>query len=325
MNGARIIVTKSTVPVGTAGEIRRVITATTPHPVAVISNPEFLKEGAAVEDFMKPDRVVLGGDDSQAIEMLKELYEPFVRTGNPILAMDTASAEMSKYASNSMLAVKISFINEISGLCEKVGADIGQVRRVIGLDRRIGPHFIFPGVGYGGSCFPKDIRAAIAMGDEEVTMPLLRAVEQVNDRQKLILVEKVRGHFGSDLTGRTFAVWGLSFKPRTDDMREAPSVVVIEDLLIKGARVQAYDPEAMAEAKKIFGDRIQFSNRNYEALQGADGLLIITDWNEFRRPNFQRIKEFLKSPVVFDGRNLYDPAEMRRMGFMYYSIGRKNV
>ncbi len=224
-----------------------------------------------------------------------------------------------------MLATKISFINEISGLCEKVGADVGQVRRVIGLDRRIGPHFIFPGVGYGGSCFPKDIRAAIAMGDEEITMPLLRAVEQVNDHQKLILVEKVRGHFGSDLTGRTFAVWGLSFKPRTDDMREAPSVVVIEDLLIKGARVQAYDPEAMAEAKKIFGDRIRYANRNYEALQGADALLIITDWNEFRRPNFQRIKEFLKSPVVFDGRNLYDPAEMRRMGFMYYSIGRKNV
>ncbi|MCH7912006.1 MAG: UDP-glucose/GDP-mannose dehydrogenase family protein, partial [Deltaproteobacteria bacterium] len=195
---------------------------------------------------------------------------------------------------------------------------------VIGLDRRIGPHFIFPGVGYGGSCFPKDIRAAIAMGDEEITMPLLRAVEQVNDHQKLILVEKVRGHFGSDLTGRTFAVWGLSFKPRTDDMREAPSVVVIEDLLVGGARVQAYDPEAMAEAKKIFGDRIRYANRNYEALQGADALLIITDWNEFRRPNFQRIKEFLKSPVVIDGRNLYDPAEMRRMGFTYYSIGRKN-
>lgn len=325
MNGARTIVTKSTVPVGTAGEIRKVMTATTTHPVAVISNPEFLKEGAAVEDFMKPDRVVLGGDDPQAIEMLKELYEPFVRTGNPILAMDTASAEMSKYASNAMLATKISFINEISGLCEKVGADVDQVRRVIGLDRRIGPHFIFPGVGYGGSCFPKDIRAAIAMGDEEVAMPLLRAVEQVNDHQKLILVEKVRGHFGSDLTGRTFAVWGLSFKPRTDDMREAPSVVVIEDLLIKGARIQAYDPEAMAEAKKIFGDRIRYANRNYEALQGADALLIITDWNEFRRPNFQRIKEYLKSPVVFDGRNLYDPAEMRRMGFTYYSIGRKNV
>jgi UDPglucose 6-dehydrogenase len=324
MNDPKTIVNKSTVPVGTAGEIRRVIMELTTHPVAVVSNPEFLKEGAAVEDFMKPDRVVLGGDDPEAIELLKELYDPFVRTGNPILVMDSASAEMSKYASNAMLATKISFINEISGVCEKVGADIGQVRRVIGLDRRIGPHFIFPGVGYGGSCFPKDIRAMIAMREKDLALPLLRAVEEVNEKQKAVLAEKVRGHFGTDLSDRTFAIWGLSFKPRTDDMREAPSTVVIEQLLKGGARIQAYDPEAGAEAKKIFGDRIRYAGRNYEALKGADGLLIITEWNEFRRPNFRRIKELLKNPVIFDGRNIYDPAEMKKLGFTYYSIGRKD-
>lgn len=324
MNGPKTIVNKSTVPVGTAGEIRRVIAALTTHPLAVVSNPEFLKEGAAVEDFMKPDRVVLGSDDPEAIELLKELYDPFVRTGNPILVMDSASAEMSKYASNAMLATKISFINEISGLCEKLGADIGQVRRVIGLDRRIGPHFIFPGVGYGGSCFPKDIRAMIAMRDQDLALPLLRAVEQVNEQQKAVLAEKVESHFGTNLSERTFAIWGLSFKPRTDDMREAPSTVVIEQLLKGGARVQAYDPEAATEAKKIFGDRIRYASRNYEALQGADALLIITEWNEFRRPNFLRIKELLKSPVIFDGRNIYDTTEMKKLGFTYYSIGRKS-
>ncbi|MFQ5852894.1 MAG: UDP-glucose dehydrogenase family protein, partial [Candidatus Binatia bacterium] len=282
------------------------------------------KEGAAVEDFMKPDRVVLGCDNPQAAELLKELYEPFVRTGNPILVMDARSAEMSKYAANAMLAAKISFINEISGLCEKVGGDVGQVRRVVGLDHRIGPHFIFPGVGYGGSCFPKDIRAMIAMGDRELALPMLRAIDQVNERQKQVLVEKVRRHFGPNLSGRTFAIWGLAFKPRTDDMREAPSITVIEGLLKGGANIRAYDPEATGEARKVFGDGIRYASRNYDALQGADALLIITEWNEFRRPNFQRIKDLLRSPVIFDGRNIYDPPEMRRLGFTYYSIGRRD-
>jgi UDPglucose 6-dehydrogenase len=321
MNGSRIVVNKSTVPVGTAEQVATIMKAETSHPVAVLSNPEFLKEGAAVDDFMKPDRVVLGGNDPEALEILKELYEPFVRTGNPILVMDSRSAEMSKYGSNAMLATKISFINEVSTLCEKMGADINQVRRVLGLDQRIGPHFIFPGVGYGGSCFPKDLRAMVSMGQKELEMPLLRAVEQVNEEQKRVLADKVRRHFGPDLSGLTFALWGLSFKPRTDDMREAPSIIVIESLLKDGAQIYAYDPEANGEAKKIFGERIHYAKRNYDALRGADALIVVTEWNEFRRPNFQRIKELLKSPVVFDGRNIYDPAEMRKMGITYYSIG----
>jgi UDPglucose 6-dehydrogenase len=273
---------------------------------------------------MKPDRVVLGGGDPEAIERLKELYEPFVRTGNPILVMDARSAEMSKYASNAMLATKISFINEIAGLCEKVGADVEEVRRAMGLDRRIGPHFIFAGLGYGGSCFPKDTRAVIAMGQPELDLHLLRAVEEVNERQKRVLLDKVKTHFGPDLSSRTFALWGLSFKPRTNDMREAPSIVVIESLLDAGARIQAYDPEAMPEARKIFGDRIGYSSRNYDALNGADALLVLTEWNEFRRPNFATMKKLLKSPVLFDGRNIYDSADLRKLGFTYYSIGRKD-
>ncbi|NIO08832.1 MAG: nucleotide sugar dehydrogenase [Deltaproteobacteria bacterium] len=324
VNERKIVVNKSTVPVGTAEKVAAIMNADASHPVSVLSNPEFLKEGAAVDDFMKPDRVVLGGDDPEALEVLKELYEPFVRTGNPIMTMDARSAEMSKYGSNAMLATKISFINEVAGLCEKMGADINQVRRVIGLDQRIGPHFIFPGVGYGGSCFPKDLRAMVSMGAGELPMSLLRAVEQVNEGQKQVLAEKVTRHFGSDLKGLTFALWGLSFKPRTDDMREAPSVIVIESLLKGGARIQAYDPEATQECKKIFGDRIQYAKRNYDALRGADALIVITEWNEFRRPNFGRIKELLNKPVVFDGRNIYDPVEMRKLGFTYYSIGRQD-
>ena len=320
MDGANIVVNKSTVPVGTADLIRSLIAQGTSHPFAVLSNPEFLKEGAAIEDFMKPDRVVLGGSDEHAIGVLRELYEPFVRTGNPILVMDSRSAEMTKYAANALLATKISFINEVAGLCEKMGADVDEVRRAIGLDRRIGPHFIFPGAGYGGSCFPKDIRAMINMDSQE-ELPLLRAVEKVNERQKGILVEKVLRHFG-DIRGRIFAVWGLSFKPRTDDMRDAPSIVVIEALLEAGAGVRAFDPVASGEARKIFGDRIQYAKRNYDALENADALLILTEWNEFRRPDFQRIKERLKHAVIFDGRNLYDPAELRKKGFRYYSIGR---
>ncbi len=324
MDSRKIIVTKSTVPVGTADQIKQWISEETSHPFAVISNPEFLKEGAAIDDFMKPDRVVLGGDDAEAMESVKELYEPFVRTGNPILVMDSRSAEMSKYAANAMLATKISFINEVSRLCEKTGADISEVRRAIGLDRRIGAHFIFPGVGYGGSCFPKDIRAMISMGGDAPEMLLLKAVEQVNERQKGILVEKVQRHFGANLSGLTFAVWGLAFKPRTDDMRDAPSITVIEELLKAGARVQAFDPEATEEARKVFGDRIHYTDRNYDALAGASALLILTEWNEFRRPDFRRIKQLLKNPVIFDGRNIYDSPDLQKVGFKYYSIGRNH-
>jgi UDPglucose 6-dehydrogenase len=324
MEDYKIIVNKSTVPPGTAEEIKRIISGITSQPFAVASNPEFLKEGAAIDDFMKPDRVIIGGDDPKALEVLKELHDPFVRTGNPILIMDTRSAEMSKYASNAMLATKISFINEMASLCEKKGADIEHIRRAIGLDRRIGPSFIFPGVGYGGSCFPKDIRAMIAMGDKNLQLPLLRAVDEVNELQKRALPAKVKAHFGADLNGRTVAVWGLSFKPRTDDMREAPAITVIESLLEAGARVQAYDPRAMSEARKIFADRIVYARSSYEAVRGADALLIITEWNEFRSPNLQRLKEALKNPVIFDGRNLFDPSELKKLGFAYYGIGRGN-
>ena len=324
MNGRKVVVNKSTAPVGTAERVKAIMAPIAKHPFAVVSNPEFLKEGAAVDDFMKPDRVVLGSDDAQAIEQMKELYEPFVRTGNPILVMDSRSAEMSKYAANAMLATKISFINEVSNLCEKVGADVNEVRRAIGLDRRIGPHFIFPGVGYGGSCFPKDVRAAVAMGEPELELPLLRSVEKVNERQKKLLVDKIMRHFGKDLKGRTFAVWGLSFKPRTDDMRDAPAIVIIDCLLEAGAAIQAHDPEAMGEARKIFADRIGYFRRNYDALKGADALIIVTEWNEFRRPNFATIKQQLKQPVIFDGRNIYDPEDLRKLGFTYFSIGRRD-
>ncbi len=324
MDGFKIIVTKSTVPVGTADRLKSWISEETTQPFAVVSNPEFMKEGAAVEDFMKPDRVVLGGDNAEAIDAVKELYEPFLRTGNPILTMDSRSAEMSKYAANAMLATKISFINEVARLCEGLDADIGAVRRAISLDRRIGPHFIFPGVGYGGSCFPKDVRAMIGMGDHNPEMVLLKAVEQVNERQKGLLAESVIERFGANLSGHVFAVWGLAFKPRTDDMRDAPAITVIEKLLAAGAQVQAFDPEAMAEARKLFGERIHYAQRNYDALDGASALLILTEWNEFRRPDFQRVKDLLKEPVIFDGRNIYDPADLRKLGFDYYSIGRKH-
>jgi UDPglucose 6-dehydrogenase len=324
MDSFKIIVTKSTVPVGTADRIKEWISEETEQPFAVASNPEFMKEGAAVEDFMKPDRVVLGGDNGKALETLKELYDPFLRTGNPILVMDSRSAEMSKYAANAMLATKISFINEVARLCEAMKADVSEVRRAISLDRRIGPHFIFPGVGFGGSCFPKDIRAMISMGGDKPAMALLRAVEQVNESQKVLLFDKVKRHFGEPLSGLTFAIWGLAFKPRTDDMRDAPSITVIESLLAGGARVQAFDPEAMEEARKIFGDRIQYTHRNYDALHGAAALLILTEWNEFRRPDFARIKGLLKQPVIFDGRNIYDPGDVRKLGFTYYSIGRND-
>ena len=322
MNGGKIVVTKSTVPVGTAARVKEIIEAGTGHPVEVVSNPEFLKEGTAVEDFMKPDRVVLGGDDAGSLERLKSLYDPFVRRGNPIILTDSRSAEMSKYASNAILATRISFINETARLCEKEGADVEQVRRIMGLDHRIGPHFIFPGAGFGGSCLPKDIRAMIAMGGEDLEMPLLRAVDRVNETQKGLLLEKVAAHFDGGLAGRTLAVWGLAFKARTDDMREAPAIRVIDGLLEAGVRVRAFDPEAMKEARKRYGDRIEYGSSNYEVAEGADAVLILTEWNEFRSPDFPRLKELLREPVLFDGRNLYDPSAMRRYGFIYYSIGR---
>jgi UDPglucose 6-dehydrogenase len=326
MNGYRVIVCKSTVPVGTADKVREAVRAKTDHEFDVVSNPEFLKEGAAVEDFMKPDRVVIGGSSPRAIDLMLTLYKPFVRTENPILVMDNRSAEMTKYAANAFLATRISFINEVANLCERVGADVADVRRGMGFDRRIGHHFLFPGVGYGGSCFPKDVQAIIRTAHENgLSFPLLNAVEEVNERQKHLLVEKVVRRFGEDLRPFRFAVWGLAFKPRTDDMREAPSIVVIEQLLQRGARVEAHDPESLNEARKVFGDRITYHRLNYDALEGADALLIVTDWNEFRRPDFARMRQLMKTPLVFDGRNLYEHDVMREQGFAYYPIGRTPV
>lgn len=325
-NGDKVVVIKSTVPVGTADRVRRVLEENTSHQMEVVSNPEFMKEGAAIDDFMKPDRVVIGGRSEEALDKLRELYSPLVRTDNPILSMDNRSAEMTKYAANALLATRISFVNEVANLCEKVGADVGMVRRGIGHDRRIGHHFLFPGVGYGGSCFPKDVQAVISTAqDYQLDFTLLRAVEDVNDRQKRLLVGKVLEHFDGDVNGRRFAIWGLAFKPRTDDMREAPAVIIIERLLAAGAQIAVHDPEAMDEAKKVFGDRLTYCRTNYDALEGADALLIVTEWNEFRRPDFERMKSLLAQPVVFDGRNVYEPEQMKTLGFTYHSVGRSAV
>ena len=326
MPGYRILVLKSTVPVGTADQVRETMAANTTHPFDVVSNPEFLKEGAAVEDFMKPDRVVIGGNSERALSLIKELYAPFVRTENPILVMDNRSAEMTKYAANAFLATRISFINQVANLCEKVGADVAEVRRGIGFDRRIGHYFLFPGVGYGGSCFPKDVRAVIRTAEEGgMDFSLLREVEAVNERQKHLLVEKVHARFGANLDGRKFAVWGLAFKPRTDDMREAPALVIVEALLKAGAKIAVHDPEALGRAQELFGERISYHRVNYDALSGADALLIVTEWNEFRRPDFSRMRTTMKTPIIFDGRNLYEPAVMQQEGFLYYPIGRTSV
>lgn len=326
MPGYRILVLKSTVPVGTADQVRETMAANTTHPFDVVSNPEFLKEGAAVEDFMKPDRVVIGGNSERALSLIKELYAPFVRTENPILVMDNRSAEMTKYAANAFLATRISFINQVANLCEKVGADVAEVRRGIGFDRRIGHYFLFPGVGYGGSCFPKDVRAVIRTAEEGgMDFSLLREVEAVNERQKRLLVEKVHARFGANLHGRKFAVWGLAFKPRTDDMREAPALVIVEALLKAGAEIAVHDPEALGRAQELFGERISYHRVNYDALSGADALLIVTEWNEFRRPDFSRMRTTMKTPIIFDGRNLYEPAVMQQEGFLYYPIGRTPV
>jgi UDPglucose 6-dehydrogenase len=322
MNKYTVVVDKSTVPVGTARRVHDTIAKETSHPFSVVSNPEFMKQGAAIEDFMKPDRVVVGTDDERSAAVMKELYSPFTRTGAPIMLMDTASAELCKYAANSILAARISFMNEMANVCELLGANVDEVRKAIGSDRRIGPSFLFPGVGYGGSCFPKDVKALIRSAQNEgYDCRILSAVEAVNQSQKERLVGKMQRHFGV-LTGRTIALWGLAFKPRTDDMREAPAIPIIERLLGAGVTIRAYDPAAGPVARRIFGDRITLCDRSYDALAGADALAIVTEWNEFREPDFGKMKTLLKTPIVFDGRNLYSPEHMRALGFTYLSIGR---
>ncbi|MCY4633628.1 MAG: UDP-glucose/GDP-mannose dehydrogenase family protein [Acidobacteria bacterium] len=322
MSGYTVVVTKSTVPVGTAARLRAVIDNETSQPFSVVSNPEFLKQGAAIDDFMRPDRVVIGVEDQRAAEFMQTLYAPFTRTGAPIQLMDCASAELCKYASNAMLATRVSFMNEIATVCELFGADVDKVRRAMAADRRIGPSFLFPGIGYGGSCFPKDIKALVSSSRAAgYRCRILESIEAVNAAQKVRLVDKMRTHFDS-LTGRTIGVWGLAFKPRTDDMREAPSVPTIEGLLAAGATVQAYDPQAERAARAIFGDRITYAARSYDALEGADALAIVTEWNEFREPDFARMRSLMRAPVIFDGRNVFDVEQMRTEGFTYYSIGR---
>jgi UDPglucose 6-dehydrogenase len=319
-----VVVDKSTVPVGTADKVREAISKVTKVEFDVVSNPEFLKEGAALDDFLKPDRVVIGADSERSRKVMGELYAPFVRTENPIFYMDTRSAEMTKYAANAMLATRISFMNDMAALCEKVGADVDFVRKGLGADRRIGYPFLFPGVGYGGSCFPKDVKALVAIGREYgLELDLLRAVERTNERQKKLLVNKAVKHFGGSVAGRTFGVWGLAFKPKTDDMREAPSLEVIEGLLGKGAKVVAHDPVAERSARRYFGDRIRYAELPYDAVEGVDALFIVTEWNEFRHPDFERMKSLMKTPVIFDGRNIYDPVRMRELGFTYLGIGRR--
>jgi UDPglucose 6-dehydrogenase len=323
MNGYKVIVDKSTVPAGTSELVRDVIRRETTQPFSVVSNPEFLKQGAAVEDFLKPDRVVIGATDKRAADIMTELYRPFTRTGAPIMVMDCASAELCKYAANAMLATRISFMNEIANVCERFGADVDKVRQAVASDRRIGPAFLFPGVGYGGSCFPKDVKAIVKFAsDKKYRFRILEAVEAVNESQKHRLLATLDKHFGRSLKGKTIALWGLAFKPRTDDMREAPSIPIIEGLLERGAKVRAFDPEARATARRVFGKRIHYARHAYEALSGADALLVVTEWNEFREPDFGKMKRLMKQPVIFDGRNIFDPQQIRALGFTYASIGR---
>jgi UDPglucose 6-dehydrogenase len=308
--------------VGTAEKVREVIRRETTHPFSVVSNPEFLKQGAAVDDFLKPDRVVIGAEDEKAADIMRELYLPFTRTGAPIMVMDCASAEICKYAANALLATRISFMNEVATLCELFGADVDNVRRAVGSDRRIGPSFLFPGCGYGGSCFPKDVKAIIKFSaDRHYDFRILKAVEAVNEAQKIRLADRIEAHFGG-LKDKTIAVWGLAFKPRTDDMRDAPATVIINRLLAAGAKVQAYDPAAMDIARKIFGNRVTLVSKSYQALAGADALAVVTEWNEFREPDFARMRKLMSTPVIFDGRNIYSKDQMRTHGFTYYSIGR---
>jgi len=322
----KIIVNKSTVPVGTAKRVTERIAQAGVKNFDVVSNPEFLREGFAVDDFLKPDRIVVGTTNERSMQKMKDLYEPFVRQGNPILAMDTASAEVTKYAANSYLAMRITFMNELANFCEKVGANIDMIRRGMGTDNRIGKRFLFPGIGYGGSCFPKDVNALIKTSQENNSpLKILHVVDQVNKAQKLVLVEKVLEHFNNDIKGKHFAVWGLAFKPNTDDMREAPSVVIINELLKRGATVSAHDPVAAEAAKYYLQDRIIYAESEYSALENADALFIFTEWNEFRNPDFSVVTSKLKNKVIFDGRNIFEPMRMKELQYTYYSIGREAV
>jgi UDPglucose 6-dehydrogenase len=324
MTGEKVVITKSTVPVGTAEKVKALIRSLSDQPVHICSNPEFLKEGAAVDDFMKPDRVVVGVETEYARDVLEQLYSPFVRTGNPVIFMDVASAELTKYAANAMLATRISFMNMVANLCDRVGADVGLVRKGIGTDSRIGPSFLFAGAGYGGSCFPKDVKALIqTLREHEVDAGILEATERINENQKTLLLALVDRRFDGVLSGKEIAVWGLSFKPETDDMRDAPSLVIIDGLLERGARVRVHDPEAIEVARRIWSDRIEYFENNYEALDGADALMVVTEWKQYRTPDFDRIRQALRQPVILDGRNLFDPAHMRSSGFEYFSIGRR--
>jgi len=323
LTGWAVIVTKSTVPIGTGDKIEALMKARTKHEFAVASNPEFLKEGDAVSDFMKPDRVIVGAEDKRAIDCLRNLYAPFTRTSDRMLVMDRRSAELTKYAANSMLATRISFMNDLANLCEILGADIELVRKGMGSDVRIGPKFLYAGPGFGGSCFPKDLRACITTGREVgYDLQILDAVVAVNEKQKRLLGEKVLKHFGGNLKGKRIAVWGLAFKPGTDDIREAPALVLIDQLVAAGAEVVGTDPVAMSAVKKQIGDKIRYEESNYVAAEGADALVLVTEWNEFRRPSFDRLKATMRQPVIFDGRNIWNPAELRAAGFTYSAIGR---
>jgi len=322
----KVIVNKSTVPVGTADKVHAAIAKNYKGEFDVVSNPEFLREGVAVEDFMKPDRVVVGTRSERAKKLMSDLYAPFVRQGNPVIYMDERSSELTKYAANSFLATKISFMNEIAQLCERMGADVDMVRRGIGSDERIGKRFLFPGIGYGGSCFPKDVQALVqSSGEVEYSFEILKAVEKVNAHQKLHLVEKIKAYFNNNLQGKKIALWGLAFKPNTDDIREAPALAMIQSLMKEGASVMAYDPEAMPNVKNQIGDSIQYASNQYEALQGADILVIATEWSEFRTPDFELIEKGLPSKVIFDGRNLFEVTKMQEMGYTYISIGRASA
>ncbi|MEY3411840.1 MAG: hypothetical protein RIQ70_526 [Bacteroidota bacterium] len=326
MTDYKVIVDKSTVPVGTAERVRAVIAKNAKFDFDVVSNPEFLREGVAIDDFMKPDRVVVGTNSEKAQKLMNELYAPYVRQGNPIIFMDEKSAEMTKYAANSFLATKITFMNEVANLCELVGADVDAVRRGISYDERIGKRFLFPGIGYGGSCFPKDVQALVkSAADVNYDFKILNAVIDVNEKQKTVLIPRISDFFKGDLKGKTFALWGLAFKPNTDDTREAPALYIIEALLAAGARVKAYDPEGMEHVKRQIGDTITFGSNQYEILEGADALIIATEWNEFRTPDFDLLASGLKSKVIFDGRNVYSLDKMKELGFTYYSIGRETV
>lgn len=323
INGYKVIVNKSTVPIGTADKVRKIIGKESKYEFDVVSNPEFLKEGAAVNDFMKPDRIVVGASSTRAINIMQDLYAPFIRTGNPFIIMDERSAELTKYAANSLLATKISFMNEIANICERVGADVEMVRKGIGTDPRIGQQFLFAGVGYGGSCFPKDVSAlGKTAEDYKYDFKILKSVQLVNKNQRTLLIQKILKYFAGNVKKKVITVWGLSFKPNTDDMREAPAVAIIHELKKRGAIIHAHDPVAIEEARKLLDRSVKFFDGNYDALKGADALVVVTEWNEFRRPDFDKMKSLMNHPVVFDGRNIYNPQVLKEKGFVYFGIGR---